>query len=224
VGRRGLWLTTLVGVLLVVGLPVGWELTRPPADVGSDGAEPTAPASVERLPVPTPEGTPELLGWRSARAVDQRPVPVIEPIRLRAPSIGVDARVVPVGVVPHTSEMELPPDVATIGWYRPGVAPGAPQGTVVLAGHVDSRVAGPGVFFHLERLQPGELISITLADGTDLRYEVVGRRRYAKAELPTAELFETNGSPRLALVTCGGAFDRGDGHYVDNVVAYARPV
>jgi sortase family protein len=214
------------GVLVVIGLPTGWALTRPPADVGSDGAEATAAATPQRLPLPTPVVTPTagLLGSRSARATDVQPVPIVEPVRLRAPSIGVDAPVVPVGVVPETSEMELPPDIHTIGWYRPGVAPGEPAGTVVLAGHVDSRVAGAGVFVDLERLQPRDPVSVVLADGTELRYEVIGRRRYAKAELPTAELFSTSGSPRLALVTCGGEFDSADRSYVDNVVAYARPV
>jgi hypothetical protein len=217
----------VAAVLVVVGLPAGWALTRPPGDVGSDGTEPTptptpAPSPL-RLGVPSPQPTTGLLGTRSARAVDLQPVPVVEPIRLHAPSIGVDAPVVPVGVVAETSEMELPPDIATVGWYRPGVAPGSAEGSAVLAGHVDSRVAGAGVFFRLERLQPGDPVSVTLADGTELRYEVVGRRRYAKEELPTTELFATSGAARLVLITCGGEFDSATGHYVDNIVAYARP-
>jgi hypothetical protein len=43
-----------------------------------------------------------------------------------------------------------------------------------------------------------------------------------KDSLPTS-LYSRRGRPRLVLVTCGGPFDAGIGHYRDNVVVTAVP-
>jgi hypothetical protein len=41
---------------------------------------------------------------------------------------------------------------------------------------------------------------------------------------PTEHVYGNTAGPELRLITCGGAFDSGSGHYQDNVVAYARLV
>ena len=46
--------------------------------------------------------------------------------------------------------------------------------------------------------------------------------RYVKAEFPTELVYGNTDEPELRLITCGGAFDRASGHYVDNIVAFAR--
>ena len=51
---------------------------------------------------------------------------------------------------------------------------------------------------------------------------MIGRQQVPKAELP-AELFSRAGPPRLALITCGGAFNDTTRHYADNVVIVAEP-
>ena len=43
----------------------------------------------------------------------------------------------------------------------------------------------------------------------------------AKTALP-ASLFATTGPDRLALITCGGLFDRATGH-TDNIIIWAAP-
>jgi hypothetical protein len=47
-------------------------------------------------------------------------------------------------------------------------------------------------------------------------------RSYPEQRLPET-LFATGGAPRLALITCGDAFNQTSGQYADNVVAYATP-
>jgi len=44
---------------------------------------------------------------------------------------------------------------------------------------------------------------------------------YPKAAFPTADVYGDVPGPELRLITCGGAFDEGTGHYADNVVVYA---
>ncbi len=74
----------------------------------------------------------------------------------------------------------------------------------------------------LRHVGVGERVALRGADGRTLAYQVSGRRQLGKADLP-ADLFAHGGPPRLALVTCGGRFDRATRHYTDNVIVYAVP-
>jgi hypothetical protein len=87
---------------------------------------------------------------------------------------------------------------------------------------VDSRIQGPGVFFRLRELGPGDVVTVLFANGSRSSFEVVARRSYPKSRLPP-ELFQRSGRPILALVTCGGAFDQATRSYADNVVVFAVP-
>jgi sortase (surface protein transpeptidase) len=113
-----------------------------------------------------------------------------------------------------------PEDVTTAGWFAQGAAPGD-AGPAVLAGHVDS-VAGPGVFFRLRSLVPGDPVLVTRADGSVVRFTVTRVARYPKTAFPTGEVYGPTADAELRLVTCGGAFDRAARSYVDDVVVYAR--
>jgi Sortase domain len=213
--RARLWLALSLAVH--VGAPTTWLLSRPDTAVGDAAAEerarrqePVAVRAASRVPT------------RSARLADNRPAEVTRPVRVRIDSLQVNAPVVEVGVVPGTGEMEVPADVDDVGWYTHGPAPGGRRGAAVLAAHVDSRVQGPGVFFGLRSLEPGQEVAVTLADGASLRYRVVARRSYPKEVLATEELFAREGEPHLVLLTCGGQFDRASRHYRDNVVVWAE--
>jgi hypothetical protein len=91
----------------------------------------------------------------------------------------------------------------------------------VIAGHVDS-VTGPGVFFRLRTLVPGDPVVVTRADGSVVRFAVTRVERFAKAAFPTAAVYGPTPDPQLRLVTCGGAFDRAARSYVDDVVVFAH--
>jgi hypothetical protein len=137
------------------------------------------------------------------------------------PGVDDSLPVVAIGVLP-SGALQLPADPATVGWWAGGAAPGSDRGSVVLAGHLDSAERGAGP---LQALLADDLageISVVDSQGTLHRYVVDSRTSYPKAELPPG-LFDTDGDPRLVLVTCGGAFDAETGHYEENVVVVARP-
>lgn len=217
---------TVLGMLLLVVPPVAWWSTRAATDVGSVpdavGAPPQS-SSLDEAPSPSNMASPRPELPRRSGLLSQQPPAAASavPLRLRAPSIGVDAGVVPVGVDPDGA-MEIPTDVDEIGWYRFGPAPGDP-GTAVLAGHVDSRTQGRGAFFDLRQLDVGDRVVVSF-DGSASTWEVVARRQYGKDVIPLDEVFTRGGAPRLALITCGGEFDGGAGRYLDNVVVYAVPL
>ncbi len=150
------------------------------------------------------------------RPADPRPGPA----RLRIGSIGVDVEVLPVGV-DAAGDMQVPgPTVA--GWYQFGPRPGEP-GSALLAAHVDYD-GRPGAFFRLRDLVPGDRVEVTGPDGATLDLAVSEVARVPKEGLAATGAFDRSGPPRVALVTCGGEFDRSRRSYEDNVVAWAEPV
>jgi sortase (surface protein transpeptidase) len=144
------------------------------------------------------------------------------PVRPAVPALGVTAPLDPVGVAAD-GQMELPGDVARVGWYRFGLVPGA-AGSAVLAGHVDDAEQGLGALYPLREAAPGDKMLVTDAAGAVTRWQVVSRELITKQELPLAELFSRDGAPRLVVVTCGGPFLPEYRSYRDNVVVVAEPL
>lgn len=222
----------VVSALAVIATPVAVWAGRARPDVGSvagmlaeTGARSSSVgvASVRATAIGSPSGpaVPNIV-VRSARLEDYVPPrrgP--RPVGLSIGVIDMHARVVPVGVEDGSRTVEVPADVDVVGWFRFGPTPGM-SGSAVLIGHVDSRTQGAGAFFRLRELEPGDVVSVAFANGSRSPFRVVARRSYPKDELPEG-LFRRTGRPALALVTCGGAFDRGTRSYSDNVVVFAVP-
>ena len=116
--------------------------------------------------------------------------------------------------------MMLPPATA-VGWWVGGAQVGQAAGSLVLAGHLDDDEGRTGALAGVGMLRPGHLVIVTAAAGP-ATYRVREVRSYSKQRLP-AELFGSDGPPRLVLITCGGEFTPGSG-YADNVVALADAV
>jgi Sortase domain len=210
---RSLTLLIAAGAVLV-GAGVVLVLQPPRAD-----APDIAPPVTVRAAAPPSAGPPP-------SSVRQRPaVPArlpAAPTAVTLPGTPSPLPVVPVGVV-GSGQLQLPDDPSVLGWYAAGAVPGAPDGTAVLAGHLDSVQFGAGPLRVLLDAPAGAVVTVTDAAGGVHRYAVWSRTTYRKADLPL-QLFRPGGPPRLALVTCGGPFDRRTGQYADNVVVLAAPV
>jgi len=138
-------------------------------------------------------------------------------VSIEIPAVGVDASVVPVGLLADRT-MEVPA-VDQAGWYEPGPRPGE-AGPAVIVGHVDSR-RGPAVFFRPQELRPGDRIVVGLDGGAARSFLVERVERQPKEDLPVGRIWNRTDRPVLRLITCGGSFDRGSGHYRDNVIVNA---
>jgi sortase (surface protein transpeptidase) len=155
--------------------------------------------------------------FRSIRRYRGTPVPV----RLEIPSIGVSTSLQRLGRDGHGA-VEVPSGPGRwkeAGWYAPGTRPGDP-GSAVILGHVDSK-RGPAVFYRLRELRRGDDITVTRADGSAAHFTVDRTEQYPKRRFPTDDVYYPTLTPQLRLVTCGGAFDRAWGHYLDNVIVFA---
>lgn len=174
---------------------------RPPSTTTTP-PEPTAPPPPPAPPTAAPE-----------------PSGPVQPTRLRIDDIGVDAAVVSVGLAPD-GQMEVPAAVE-VGWYRLGPLPGA-TGSSVMAAHVDFG-GRAGAFHDLASVPVGAEVTVE-GDGGERRFRVTGREQIAKADIALEDYFTAEGPARLTLITCGGAFDDGIGHYQDNIVITAEPL
>jgi sortase (surface protein transpeptidase) len=93
----------------------------------------------------------------------------------------------------------------------------------VLAAHVDYG-GRPGAFFRLRELGIGDRVEVSMSDGSVVDLSVSDLSTVDKDDLGATGVFDRRGSPRIALITCGGAFDRSRRSYEDNVVALAEPL
>jgi Sortase domain len=156
--------------------------------------------------------------FRSTRGYRGTPVPV----RLEIARIGVSTRIQRLGR-DADGAVEVPAGPGQweeAGWYAGGTRPGDP-GSAVILGHVDSK-SGPAVFYRLRELRRGDRVEVVRADGSRVRFTVARVEQYPKRRFPTADVYYPTLTPMLRLVTCGGAFDRGWGHYLDNVIVFAN--
>ncbi len=161
---------------------------------------------------PAPQGS-----WAAApppTAAQRFPRPVF----LTIPAIGVRTPLVRLGLT-SSGALQVPPAATLAGWYSGSPPPGA-TGSAVIGGHVDSH-AGPGIFFRLRLLHPGDRVYVRQADSKLAVFRVTLVRRYAKSRFPTSAVYGPVPTPQLRLVTCGGTFDPARGSYLSNVVVYA---
>ncbi|MEP6853396.1 MAG: class F sortase [bacterium] len=245
-------ITTLVLGLVLALAPLGWWVTHRsggPATYNSGaaagladgspgsstGVPASSPASVRKssLPpssssVPSPSRSSGSTPSSSERPVaSTRTAPgsstrTGEPIRIRIASIDVAAPVDAVGV-DRTGDMAIPDNVERVGWYRWGPRPGSGQGSIVLAGHVDSAVQGLGAMFRLRQISRGSSITVTTTSGRNWHYRVVALEEFPKTTIPLDKIFSRTGAPRLTVITCGGQFDASTRSYDDNIVVTGVP-
>jgi hypothetical protein len=151
-------------------------------------------------------------------------VPYVWPNRIEIPAIEAKAPIVKVGTLPGR-ELDIPLDPKIVGWWQGGAKPGARKGTAILAGHINySGVTGE--LATINKLDPGDAVYVYgKRQGAEvgLKFLITGVRTYKKTALPYQEIFDQDSVGRLAIVTCGGAFDASTGNYVDNIVAFAVP-
>lgn len=186
----------------------GIQVTAPP--------QPLPPTATDGSPIGS-EATPTTRATRSPEP-DVTPMPPSEPIRIKIPSIRVDAPITGLGLDPD-DHLSTPPVAVKnlVGWYRDGASPGAP-GNAIAIGHVDT-MTGPAVFYLLGLLHPGDQIEVTRRDRHTAVFTIDAVRVYPKSGFPDATVYGSTPRPELHLITCGGRYDRHTGYQSNTVVS-----
>jgi len=191
-------------VSLAAGIAVGASLLGGPP-----------PAEAVAAPAPTVTVTV------GAGETTQEPVltgPVPEPARLEVPSLGIDSSLIDLFVA-EDGTMGVPKTAEQIGWWEDGPLPGEP-GASLIAAHV-SLGGEPGAFAELGTVSVGADVVVDRVDGSTATYVVTSVEQFAKSEFPEERVYSYDGPTRLHLVTCGGAINPDNGHFLDNVVVFA---
>jgi len=237
-GKRNLnrWWAAAVVVLLtgagflVVGLtghrdlPAGptTAAAPQPASPSSASPAPSSPAvkpSARPTTKPAAKPSPRRPAARSVRRSGA--IARSTPVTLRIPAIGVSISLSSLGLNANGT-VQVPGKDQQPGWYRLGPAPGQ-MGSAVILGHVDD-YRGPAAFYRLRSLRAGDKVEVGLAGGAVAHFSVTSVGSYLKTQFPSQQVYASHGFPALQLVTCGGQFDSGTGHYLSNVVAYTALV
>jgi hypothetical protein len=213
-------LLTLTGLVAVATTAQRGEPSRSLAPATPAAVPPDRPQPGAALAVPAAL-TEEGLGLRTG--------PVAVPLELQLPSLSVNAPVVGVGITAN-DVMDAPmgkakdPVWRQAFWYRGSAVPGA-LSTALIAGHV-SGLGRPGVFAHLDRVQPGDPIIVhDTRNGLDVRFSVTGSKSYpldqttdpavlnriygAGPVAGTSPQPSADGLSHLTLITCAGTFTNG---------------
>lgn len=192
----------------------------PAPDASLSSPQQSTPATITSSP-PPPAAVPDVPVADARLGASPAPT-VLAPSRLVVDGLPVDMPLEPVGVA-EDGTMELVPDTDVAGWYRFGSGLDEPDGTIVIAAHVDSLTYGLGPFAELKKAQPGQTVRLTGPDGADRVFTVQTVETTQKTEVDLSSVFVRDGAPRLVLITCGGDFDYDTRHYLSNVVVTATP-
>jgi len=226
VGRRGFLAAAAGALALAGGLTLAVGLAGHPGPPQPAPSTAPAVADSDRAPdraSPSPSAT-AAPAVAPAVAADLGPLLAASaPVAVDIPSIDVHAG----GLVPLSvgadGVLPAPTDFQTAGWYTGGPTPGQ-LGPAVIAGHVDGP-DGPAIFYRLGQLTAGAQVTVTRADATVATFTIDAVESFAKADFPTARVYgNSTNRAELRLITCGGAFDRTTGHYVDNIIAFGHLV
>jgi LPXTG-site transpeptidase (sortase) family protein len=162
--------------------------------------------------VPIPKGH-----WAAVPPAKATSVP--PPTGLTIPAIGVRTNLIRLGLT-SAGDLQVPGSTAVAGWYTGSPRPGA-TGSAVIAGHIDS-YQGPGVFFRLRELKPGNLIYVQRGKHHKMAvFKVTKVRTFLKSQFPAADVYGAVPDAELRLITCGGTFDPQTGHYLSNIIVFA---
>jgi sortase (surface protein transpeptidase) len=131
----------------------------------------------------------------------------------------VSTRLITLGITKQ-GEVQVPPVTTVAGWYTRSPRPGA-VGPAIILGHVDS-TSGPGIFYRLAGLRPGDRVDVRRADGSAVTFDVTAVQTYQKDHFPSQQVYGPVPDAELRLITCGGAYDRASAQTQDNVIVFAR--
>lgn len=143
------------------------------------------------------------------------------PVRLRIPSIEVDAAIESVGLT-SKGAMDVPKDPNDAGWYNLGPRPGE-SGSAVLAGHLDWYKGKTAIFQYLSKLREGDLLSVETDKGRFFTFVVREIRTYRPDEY-VPEVFLKSDGIHLNLITCGGIWDSVQKIYRERLIVFTDAV
>ncbi|KKT66402.1 MAG: Peptidase C60 family protein [Candidatus Woesebacteria bacterium GW2011_GWA2_44_33] len=139
------------------------------------------------------------------------------PIRLKIPTINVNASIQSVGL-DQEGAMGVPDSPLDVGWLDLETLSGS-VGSAVISGHLNRENGEPGVFADLDKLKVSETIFLEKVNGDEAAYMVSEIHTYDSDY--TKDAFGMHEGGRLSLVTCNGVWDKKAKNYNKRLVVTA---
>ncbi|MFZ2682294.1 MAG: class F sortase [Patescibacteria group bacterium] len=150
------------------------------------------------------------------------PVKISDPVRLKIPSLKIDAAVEQVTVT-AAGAMAVPTDPMITGWYQHGPRPGE-SGSATISGHVNWWSGVEGIFIDLHKLKIGETIVVQDDQGQDVTFAVRDIQKLDSNADTTAVFTSDDDRAHLNLITCSGAWDSAARQYTQRLVVFTDKV
>ncbi len=138
------------------------------------------------------------------------------------PAVGVTkARVMRSGVA-NDGSIELPTNIWDAGWYESSALPTDKQGSVLIIGHIKGETS-PGLFYDLYRIKVDDVISMTLGDGTIVKYRVIAKEDVLSDNIDQNGILKSRDTSNasLTLLTAIGELNPTTGVYEKRQAVFA---
>jgi LPXTG-site transpeptidase (sortase) family protein len=159
-----------------------------------------------------------LLNVAAANGSNQ-PINIGLPVRLKIPTIGVDASIYYIGLT-QSGVMDIKKDPTQVAWYEFGPRPGN-NGSAVIAGHYGWTGEKGSVFNNLHKLKKGDEIIIIDNNNRPITFVMRESRKF-DPNADASSIFNSNdGKAHLNLITCDGTWQDSKQTYSDRLVVFA---
>lgn len=156
--------------------------------------------------------------------IDNYKVAADHPRVISIDSIGLKAKVLPMGLNPDNS-IQAPTNIHDTGWFTTSTKPGQ-AGVTLIDGH-DVGATKAGIFAKLGQLKKGSKIVIELGNGQKLNYSVTGSEIIELGQIDMNSILDrsTAGQSVLVLMTCHGQATKDNGKVTQThrLIVYASP-
>ena len=139
-----------------------------------------------------------------------------KPERIVVESVGIDAFIEEVGVEKDGS-LETPSAALNAGWYKEGKMPGE-VGNVLIDAHYDDNYGRPAAFYQLKNVKLDDKVTVVDAYGRRYEYRVTNYDLVGINDPNRTDVFKSDGSAKITLITCGGVWIPGKATYDKRLV------
>ncbi len=142
------------------------------------------------------------------------------PVRLRAPSQGIDVEVIEVGLTADGA-LEAPADWSKAGWYNKSAFPGH-KGNIIIDGHYDTSFGGAAAFWNLKNLKVSDKVVVADEFGIEHTYVVKELIHVSISDTDRLDKLNKHSGRTLTLITCGGFWNPIAGTYDERLIIKAE--
>jgi sortase A len=157
----------------------------------------------------------EVMGESTAFQKALEPI-YIQPAKLIIQSLGINAEIEPVGIAQDGS-LDTPKISKNVGWYEEGTMPGQ-EGNLILNAHYDDNYGRPAAFWQLKNIKLDDTVVVLDAYGRKHEYKVISYDLIDINDPDRLNVFKSDESAKITLITCGGVWISGKATYDKRLV------